>query len=260
MEMATRTDQQTFYDQHPFDWVPADSSEKISSVLSRPLITLIESLQPECLVLDIGCGPGRVLSFLAKRGVRCVGLDRSRVSVGLAVGRYGTNGIVGDNLRLPFADGTANVVISDGVIHHTENPHKAFSENFRVLRPDGQMYLAVYKPSGRYPLLYRYPGALIRAGLRRSWSEGLVKVIFGTPYFLVHYVRSRGKRTWIASQNLFYDYFVTPRVVFLPRTTVESWCTAENGQVIHYEENRGQNVHSFIIQKQSKEPNLETPK
>src|SRR5271154_3827027 len=109
--MAT-TEQQTFYDQHPFDWIPADSSEEISSVVSPPLVDLIQSLDLKSLVLDIGCGPGRVLGFLAQRGVRCVGLDRSRVSLALAVRRYGRPGAVADNLHLPLADGTADDVIS----------------------------------------------------------------------------------------------------------------------------------------------------
>jgi SAM-dependent methyltransferase len=243
------TEHETFYDQHPFDWVPADASEEISSVVSRPLVELIQSLDLQSLVLDIGCGPGRVLGFLAKRGIRCVGLDRSRVSLGLAVERYGRPGAVVDNLHLPLADGTADVVISDGVIHHTEDPQAAFLENFRVLKPGGRMYLAVYKPSGRYPLLYRFPGALIRAGVRHPALNPLVVLFFRIPYFLVHFLRSKGKRTWAGTRNLFYDYFVTPQVAFLPREVVEGWCSHEGGRVVHYEENRGQNVHSFLLQK-----------
>src|SRR5271163_2484335 len=130
--MAT-TEQQTFYDQHPFDWAPAAASQDIRSVVSAPLVDLIQSLDQQSLVLDIGCGPGRVLGFLKRRGIRCIGLDRSRVSLGLAVKRYDRPGAVGDNLHLPFADGTADVVISDGVIHHTEDPLTAFTENFRIL-------------------------------------------------------------------------------------------------------------------------------
>jgi SAM-dependent methyltransferase len=247
--MAT-TEQETFYDQHPFDWVPADATEEISSVVSRPLVDLIQSLDTNSLVLDIGCGPGRVLGFLARRGIRCIGLDRSRVSLRLAVERYDRPGIVADNLHLPLADNTADVVISDGVIHHTENPQAAFAENFRILKPSGRMYLAVYKPSGRYPFLYAFPGAWIRAGLRHDWSQPLVVLFFRVPYFLVHFIRSKGKRTWSGARNLFFDYFVTPRVAFLPREVVEGWCAAANARILSYEENRGQNVHSFLLQKE----------
>lgn len=244
------TEPTTFYDQHPFDWVSPDTSEAIDSVVSRPLFNMIESLDPNSLVLDIGCGPGRVLGVLAGRGIRCIGLDRSRVSVGLASQRYHRPGIVGDNLHLPFADGTADVVISDGVIHHTENPEGAFAENCRVLKPGGRMYLAVYKDFGRYPWLYKYPGTLIRRALRSRWSGPLVTLLAQLPYFLVHFVRSRGRRTWPGARNLFYDYFVTPRVAFLPRALVENWCVKQGARVVVYDENRRGNVHSFFLMKE----------
>jgi SAM-dependent methyltransferase len=243
------TEQQTFYDQHPFDWVSVGASEDIRSVVSQPLVELIQSLDQKSLVLDIGCGPGRVLGFLAQRGIRCIGLDRSRVSLSLAVKRYTRPGVVADNLRLPLADGTADVVISDGVIHHTEDPRAAFVENCRILKAGGRMYLAVYKPSGRYPFLYKFPGGLIRTALRHDAWKPVVVLFFRVPYFLIHFIRSKGKRTWAGTRNLFYDYFVTPRVAFLPRELVEQWCSGEGARILHYEENRGQNVHSFLLQK-----------
>jgi len=243
------TEAVTFYDQHPFDWVPSDAGESVRAVVSAPLLALIESLDPASLVLDIGCGPGRVLGFLARRGFRCIGLDRSRVSVGLAVKRYHRPGIVGDNLRLPLADAVADVIISDGVIHHTDNPEAAFAENWRVLKPGGTMYLAVYKATGRYPWLYRYPGAVIRAGLRFLWAKPLVVAFAQTPYFLVHFVRSKGRRTWAGARNLFYDYFVTPRVAFLGRGVVEDWCAKRGARVRDYDGGRGVNVHSFCLVK-----------
>jgi SAM-dependent methyltransferase len=158
---------------------------------------------------------------------------------------------VGDNLRLPFADATADAVISDGVIHHTDDPRAAFLENCRILKPGGRMYLAVYKPSGRYPFLYRYPGAVIRSGLRHRWARPLVTAFAQAPYFLVHFIRSKGRRTWAGARNLFFDYFVTPRVAFLPRGAVEEWCTAAGARVVLYDENHGANVHSFCLVKET---------
>lgn len=247
----TRTPESaTFYDQYPFDWVPIEASEEIDSVVSRPLVELIQSLDANSLVLDIGCGPGRVLGFLKRRGIRCIGLDRSRVSLGLAIKRYDRPGAVGDNLRLPFADETADVVISDGVIHHTEDPLAAFTENFRILKPGGRMYLAVYKPDGRYPMLYKFPGGLIRGALRQGWSKPFVTLFFQVPYYAIHFVRSKGRRTWSGARNLFYDYFVTPQVAFLPRRTIAEWCEKQQARIVRYDENRGQNVHCFLVEKE----------
>src|SRR6516225_2080257 len=108
---AESTESPTFYDQHPFDWAVPGASEPVEAVVSPRLIEMIEQLDPDSIVLDVGCGPGRVLALLARRGVKCIGVDRSRVSVGLAVKRYGRPGAVGDNLRLPFPDGCVDVVI-----------------------------------------------------------------------------------------------------------------------------------------------------
>jgi SAM-dependent methyltransferase len=90
----------TFYDQHPFDWVPIKAPDRIEAVVSRPLVELIQSL-------DV------------------------------------------NHLHLPFADGTADLVISDGVILHTEDPPSTFTENFRILKPGRRTYLAVCEPNGR---------------------------------------------------------------------------------------------------------------
>ena|SRR5271167_4741498 len=249
----------TFYDQHPFDWVAPDLSEPIEEFVSRPLVDLIEKLDSDSLVLDIGCGPGRVLGILGRRQIKCVGLDCSRVSVGLAARRYGRPGVIGDNLLLPFADACADVVISDGVIHHTEDPQAAFAENCRVLKPSGRMYLAVYKPAGRYPWLYKYPGAVIRSGVRHRLTSPLVTMFAQTPYFLIHFLRSKGRRTWAGARNLFFDYFVTPRVEFLPRSIVENWCDKQGVRVVLYDENRGGNVHSFCLEKEARPTRSELP-
>jgi len=228
-------------------------------VVSRPLVDLIETLDSNSLIFDIGCGPGRVLGFLAQRGLHCIGTDRSRVSIKLATSRYGCPGAVAVNLRLPLADAIADVVISDGVIHHTEDPRAAFAENLRILKIGGRMYLGVYKASGRYPLLYKYPGSLVRSGLRSRWSRPLVVAFFQVPYFLVHFFRSRGKRTWAGARNLFYDYFATPRVAFLSRQVVEEWCAKQQVRIARYDENRGQNVHSFVLEKRPRSKHHRDP-
>jgi len=65
----------------------------------------LERLGPECRsVLEPGCGSGRVLEPLARRGLEAVGIDRSPAMVELAQARLGVAGLAGEVL---VADMTA---------------------------------------------------------------------------------------------------------------------------------------------------------
>jgi ubiquinone/menaquinone biosynthesis C-methylase UbiE len=48
----------------------------------------------------------------------------------------------GDAEKLPLADASTDVVISNGVLNLATDKHKAFSEILRVLRPGGRLLLA----------------------------------------------------------------------------------------------------------------------
>ena len=242
---------QNFYDDHPFDWTEGYTRQELDATLAPPLKSFIQDMPSDCVVLDIGCGAGRVTSCLAARGLRCVGIDLSRTSVRLMMQRTGNPGVVADGLRLPFADGTADRVIADGVIHHTSDPFAAFAEGCRVLKSGGLLYVAVYKPGGRYQKMYGFPGAIIRSLLRRRAGKALVHATVLPLYYLAHVVKSRGKRSWQGARNLFYDYFVTPRVQFLSSDELRQWSETCGVDVVCYKPNPGLNVHSFLIRKRS---------
>ena len=239
----------TFYDHYPLDWVQGYSPEELRAVISPLLVETIDALRGDELVLDVGCGAGRVLSYLAKRGLRCAGVDLSRESVRRATSRSGRPGVVGNNLRLPIRDGVADLVISDGVAHHTGDPRAAITENARVAKLGGRLYLGVYKPGGRYEFLYRWPGSWIRAGLKHNATRLLVYLLALVPYYAAHLVKSGGRRNWSGAKMLFYDYFASPRVEFLSREVVERWAAEMGLELAEYRTNPGSNVHSFVFRK-----------
>lgn len=239
----------TFYDDHPFDWFESYQGEDRRKVISTLLLEVIDALPRGALVLDVGCGPGRVLSYLGFRGVSCIGLDRSAESISVIVSRHKLPGAVADNLRLPICDAAADVVITDGVLHHTDDPPLAFSEDCRIVKQGGKLYLAVYRPGGRYEFLYKYPGSIIRALVKHPatrWIAHSTALVF---YFLAHWLKSDGKVTWHGARNLFYDYFMSPTVEFLPRKTIEDWGPAQGMKLLRYDSNPTQNVHCFLFQK-----------
>ena len=96
-------------------------------------------------VLDMGCGPGRITSFLAALGLGPRGLDLSPAMVELARGLYPTLPFdVGSMTALPYADDSfSGLVAWYSTIHiPDEELSTVFAEAARVLRPGGWFQLA----------------------------------------------------------------------------------------------------------------------
>lgn len=105
--------------------------------------------------LDAGCGGGRFVIALSHLNANNVeGIDISENAIKIAKQRIQERNIKNANvqvasvLELPFKDDSFDYVISSGVIHHTHNPHKAFTEIVRVIRPGGKIFLSVYGKGG----------------------------------------------------------------------------------------------------------------
>ena len=105
--------------------------------------------------LDAGCGGGRFVVALARLGAKKVeGIDISADAVEAAKERIKARHL--DNahvqqssvLELPFEDKSFDYVLSSGVIHHTPDPYKGFTELNRVLAPGGKLFLSVYGKGG----------------------------------------------------------------------------------------------------------------
>jgi ubiquinone/menaquinone biosynthesis C-methylase UbiE len=100
-------------------------------------------------VLDVGCGSGAVTRDIARRvGERglAVGLDPSPELLAVARGlaeRAGLGDRVefreGNALRLPFPDGSFDVVVCATVLSHVPGGESAIPELVRVLRPGGRL-------------------------------------------------------------------------------------------------------------------------
>jgi ubiquinone/menaquinone biosynthesis C-methylase UbiE len=107
-------------------------------------------LQPEDDLLDIGCGPGGLLTEQASHVHFVAGLDLSDISVVTARQRLadriaaGTAEVVkGDAVALPWEDGRFSVVSSMNCVKFVPEPLRAVQEMYRVLRPGGRAFLTV---------------------------------------------------------------------------------------------------------------------
>jgi SAM-dependent methyltransferase len=90
-------------------------------------------------ILEIGCGFGRLCHALSERGYAHVtGTDISKVAIEHGQRKFpGLDLRLGDALKLDFADGSFNTVLSFDVIEHLPGVERHLAEVYRVLRPGG---------------------------------------------------------------------------------------------------------------------------
>jgi SAM-dependent methyltransferase len=100
-------------------------------------------------VLEIGAGMGTDLAQFAAHGANVTDLDLSAGHLQLAEENFHLRGLRGrfihhDAEALPFADGSFDLVYSNGVLHHTPNTVAVVGEIRRVLRPGGRAIVMFY--------------------------------------------------------------------------------------------------------------------
>jgi ubiquinone/menaquinone biosynthesis C-methylase UbiE len=98
-------------------------------------------------VLDLGCGTGPHVWFLAKEGFSTFGIDGSEQAIKKAMARVTAEGLtadlkVGDFVRLPYSDQSMDAVIDASSLQHndTDSIHKVLDEVRRVLKPNGRLF------------------------------------------------------------------------------------------------------------------------
>ena len=122
------------------------------------------------LILDAGCGSGNsALMFFGDhlRQHDYLGVD---ISSACEVGRtrFAERGMPGDFLQcslldLPVPDGSFDLIFSEGVLHHTDDPRGAFHALVRKLAPGGRFLFYVY---ARKAVIREFTDDLIREKLQ----------------------------------------------------------------------------------------------
>jgi len=107
-------------------------------------------------VLDVGCGGGRHLLYLAKEGFVVYGSDRSATGLTISRERLEKEGLRAvlrrcDMTEVPFPDEFFDAVLSVYVLHHNtlENVGKAIGEIRRALKRGG-LFFANLSGKGDY--------------------------------------------------------------------------------------------------------------
>lgn len=137
--------------------------------------------------LDVGCGVGFFVDRMFSAGAaEVVAVDIGELNVRNTLH---WNDRWKDKLtvrlmsakKLEFPDASFDYVHSNGVIHHTDDPHGCFEELVRVTRPGGTTTIGVYGAGGLFPFFISVCRAVAKI-VPRALVTGIVNLIFKTPY------------------------------------------------------------------------------
>jgi len=147
--------------------------------IGRPqneLVRLAEAGEIRGKVLDIGCGTGEHVLFLAGRGLEVRGVDASARAIKKAKSKAASRRLavrfdVGDALHLERLDEKFNTIIDSGLFHVFEDGERpAFTASLaEVLRPGGTYFMMCFS---EHEPNWGGPRRVTQKEIRATFAEG----------------------------------------------------------------------------------------
>ncbi len=140
------------YEQDRMQWLLFDRVHR------AVLIAIPDNIQPE-VVLDIGCGTGRLLRKVQQRWpeARLIGVDLTEGMIAQARAAMPEGEFqVGPAEKLPLPDASVDLALSTVSFHHWQDQSQGICEVRRVLRPGGRFYLADTIPPRWITVFYHH--------------------------------------------------------------------------------------------------------
>jgi ubiquinone/menaquinone biosynthesis C-methylase UbiE len=129
-----------------------------------------EIIKPQIRLLDVGCGRANVVIDDYRKFINeAVGID---VDTEAVEGNHSLDKIVIGNIdKMPFPDRSFDVIISQWVVEHLQDPERVFTECYRVLKPGG--YFLFVTP-------YAYSSIiLIKRIVGPSLTKRILSLVYG---------------------------------------------------------------------------------
>ncbi len=155
---------QAFYEGTPFpNYNDIDTAARLVALGRRSLMPVLldENLPQDATILDVGCGTGQLVNYFGLCGRAAVGTDFCLPSLQCAADFRDRHRVAkvqfvqSDLFDSPFRDGAFDVVLCQGVLHHTKDPARAFAKVSDLVKPGGYFICGLYNRYARIPLVAR---------------------------------------------------------------------------------------------------------
>ncbi|HZF46286.1 MAG TPA: methyltransferase domain-containing protein [Sphingomonadaceae bacterium] len=183
-------------------------------------------LEPEFTVLDLGAGRGATLDTNPKSYRTRLAKLQGKVAkvVGVDVDPVVLENPYVDDAKIikigepyPFPDNTFDMIVSDWVLEHVDNPQEFAAEVARVLKPGGWFCARTPNRWGMVGLVTSLIPNNAHAGLLSKLQEGRAsKDVFPTRYLLN--TPGRLKRAFPADRWDNYSYLSNPEPPYIQRS------------------------------------------
>lgn len=171
-------------------------------------------------ILDVGCGTGDYFELATQMGASYHGVDFAWRMLREAAARVEDHGrrhlfVTAAGARLPYADGTFDVVLAIGYIEYFADPTPPLQEIARVLKPGGLLIMQSFKPDLFCTLnrgLARVRRVCRRVATRGRRGRGGLKPTLYTRRGLDRVVSAFG---FVPVDHRFKNFWVCPRFLQL---------------------------------------------
>jgi ubiquinone/menaquinone biosynthesis C-methylase UbiE len=124
-------------------WYQSPVNARIDELEKRVMASALPDGYEGKWLLDVGCGTGHWFPLYVSKGYRIVGIDVSSGMLIAARDKFrGQFGLVrGDAVRLPFRDGSFDLVCAVATLHLVPDPSHVLAEMYRCLKPGGRLVI-----------------------------------------------------------------------------------------------------------------------
>ena len=188
-------------------------------------------------VLEAGCGGGQHTAFMAKYAKKITAVDLNTITIAKerCESHVNIDFVEADIATMDLAK-QYDVVLSIGVVHHTDDPDKTMANLIKHVRPGGKLVVWVYSKEGNF--LIEYGVELLRQvlikRLSRRWMYRLSQCITAAMIIPIYTVYRLPLRFLP-----FYEYFGNFRKLSFNRNVLNVFAKLNAPQV------------HFITQKQA---------